>query len=113
MPVVIELRSVSPKKLVVSAEAIDRRSPTAAGPVATAVPASPVSSSGLSSIAGASVSSYLGNASDSGKVSRPLPKGLRWESKTKFVGIEIESHGTVQLVFKAMITRSGIFDLKR
>ena len=118
--VVVELRSVGQRGLAVSVEAIDRRSPpTAAAASATAVaaaaaaavPASAVSSSGIAGVAGASYA--VNGLGDAGKVSRPLPKGLRWESKTKFVGIEIAPYGTVQLIFKAMITRPGIFDLKR
>lgn len=79
VPVVLELRSVCSQGLVVSVEALDRRS---AG-------------------------------SSAGSSSRGAPKGLRWEAKTKYMGVTVDSFVTTRLAFKAMISRTGVFDLKR
>mmetsp|Transcript_14452 Transcript_14452/g.21723 ORF Transcript_14452/g.21723 Transcript_14452/m.21723 type:complete len:1460 (-) Transcript_14452:198-4577(-) len=44
---------------------------------------------------------------------RPPVKGLHWEGKSRYVGVLISPQSTVQLPFLALISRKGVYDVKR
>lgn len=73
----------------------------------------PSNANGSISMAANSNNNLSANSASLGKSNRSAPKGLRWEGKTKFVGISVAPHSSRQLVFSANISRSGVFDLKR
>lgn len=44
---------------------------------------------------------------------RPPLKGLHWEGKSRFVDVELAPLATVRLPFLALISRRGVYDVKR
>jgi hypothetical protein len=89
LPVTLELRSAYAKPLVITIEINDKR-------------------------ASRPVTGY-GNDTprDPGALVQPLPKGMRFEDKTKFVGIEVAPFAQVDVPFLVSFTRAGVFNVNR
>ena len=106
VPVTVKFMSTASIPLLIDIEAIEsfvlKRSGTA-GP----------NSSGTSSASLANAA-FVDDAFSSSDSVPILPvKGIRWEGKLKHKGIEVAPFGSQTTEFLAVITRSGIFDLKR
>jgi hypothetical protein len=106
VPVELQLRSVHPRKLIVSVEAVDRRdrSSTVGGEGA-----------GRESTGDRDRGSKLPPIDDGSSMalSKASSRGLTWYCKTKHKELTLSPQENIQLSFRAGISRTGVFDLKR